>query len=104
MTARSEAATAIMETVNDLHDIGFVDKETVRSFSLRCQLPEIPQYGAQDIRALREKLNVSQAVMASLLNATSSTVQKWEQGLKRPNALALKLLNILDRHGIQALL
>ena len=42
MKAKSEAAAAILETINELHDIGLVDKETARNFSLRCQLPDVP--------------------------------------------------------------
>ena len=104
MKARSEAAAALLETVQDLHEIGLVDKETLRDFSLRCQLPDIPPYDAASIKKLRQDLKISQAVLAALLNATVGTVQKWEQGLKHPNALAQKLLYVLERRGIEALL
>jgi putative transcriptional regulator len=37
-----------------------------------------------EIKALREKLNVSQPVFASYLNTSVSTVQKWESGVNAP--------------------
>jgi len=42
--------------------------------------------------------------MASMLNTSLSTIQKWEIGDKRPGGPSLKLLNILDRKGLEALI
>jgi len=39
-----------------------------------------------------------------MLNTSLSTVQKWEIGEKHPSGPSLKLLNILDRKGIEALI
>ena len=49
------------------------------------------------------KLGISQAVIASLLNTSLSTVQKWETGEKHPGGPSQQLLNILDRKGIEAM-
>ncbi|MDU4365642.1 MAG: DNA-binding transcriptional regulator, partial [Klebsiella oxytoca] len=56
-----------------------------------------------EIKALRDQLNVSQPVFARYLNTSVSTVQKWESGAKRPGGLALKLLNIVQKHGLEVL-
>ena len=37
------------------------------------------------------------------LNTTESTVQKWETGANRPSGMALKLLNIVQKHGLKVL-
>jgi DNA-binding NtrC family response regulator len=34
-------------------------------------------------------------------NASESTVQKWESGAKRPSGPALKLLGIVQKHGLR---
>ncbi|MCA6984781.1 helix-turn-helix domain-containing protein, partial [Pectobacterium brasiliense] len=57
-----------------------------------------------EIKALREKLNVSQPVFASYLNTSVSTVQKWESGVKRPSGLSLKLLTVVQKHGLKVLI
>ncbi len=44
--------------------------------------------------------NVSQPVFASYLNISESTVQKWETGAKHPNGAALRLLSLVDQHGL----
>jgi putative transcriptional regulator len=56
------------------------------------------------IKQLREKEQVSQAVFAAILNISVSTIQKWELGDKKPSGPSLKLLNILERKGLQAVL
>jgi putative transcriptional regulator len=53
---------------------------------------------------LREKAHVSQAVFAAVLNTSLSTVQKWEIGDKKPSGPSLKLLNIIERKGLEAVL
>ena len=38
------------------------------------------------------------------MSASASTVRKWEIGDKRPSGPSLKLLNLLDRKGLEAVL
>jgi putative transcriptional regulator len=47
---------------------------------------------------------LSQAVLTSVLNTSISTVRKWEIGDKHPSGPSLKLLNLLDRKGLEALI
>jgi len=42
-------------------------------------------------------------VFARMLNTSASTVQKWESGTKRPGGVALKLLDVVSRHGVNVL-
>lgn len=59
---------------------------------------------ATHIQRLRQRENISQGVLASLLNMSSESIQKWEQGQTRPQGAALRLLNIIDKKGIEAVL
>ncbi|MDR0273850.1 MAG: helix-turn-helix domain-containing protein [Burkholderiaceae bacterium] len=52
---------------------------------------------------MRARLRLSQTVMADVLGASPSTVRKWEAGDKRPSGPSRRLLDILDRKGIEAL-
>jgi putative transcriptional regulator len=58
---------------------------------------------AADIRALRARERVSQAVFARYLNVTTGLISQWERGEKRPAGASLKLLNLVDRHGLAAI-
>lgn len=57
-----------------------------------------PVYGADKIQEIREKMGLSQAVFARVLNASSDTVKAWEQGKRQPDGMALTLLEIAERH------
>jgi DNA-binding transcriptional regulator YiaG len=45
----------------------------------------------------------SQAVFAAYLNASISTVQKWEIGEKKPSGAAARLLSVIERKGLEVL-
>jgi putative transcriptional regulator len=102
-TDKHRILDAVHETARDLHDLGFIDKRAMRRYDALCLEP-VPTYTAAEIRSLRERYRLSQAVLASILNTSLSTVQKWEIGEKHPGGPSLKLLNILDRKGLDSLI
>jgi putative transcriptional regulator len=101
-TYRSDVLAAIHEAASDLHDAGVMDKRTLRGFDELC-LTSVRPMSAADIRALRARERVSQAVFARYLNVTSGLISQWERGEKRPAGASLKLLNLVDRRGLAAI-
>ena len=93
---------AVHEGAKDLHEADLISDVTMREFDALC-LPPIRKYTAAQIKSIRTRNKASQAVFAAYLNTSLSTVQKWEQGAKSPNGSSLKLLNIVDRKGIEVL-
>src|SRR5215467_8402288 len=88
---RSDAMAAIHETLTALHKISAIDKQTMRRFDDAC-LTQVQPLLPKQIKALREREQVSQAVFANYLNVTPNLVSKWERGEKRPSGPALKRL------------
>ncbi len=103
LKAKSRIFEAVHETARDLHRLGFIDKRKMRKFDVLC-LDPIPEYDSEKIRALRDHLQLSQSVLAAVLNTSLSTVRKWELGDKHPSGPSLKLLNLLDRKGLESVL
>ncbi|MBK7765548.1 MAG: helix-turn-helix domain-containing protein [Sulfuritalea sp.] len=101
--AKSRIFEAVHQTAGDLHRLGFIDKRKMRRFDALC-LDPVPEYDSGKIRALRDHLQLSQAVLAAVLNTSLSTVRKWEIGEKHPSGPSLKLLDLLDRKGLEAVL
>ncbi|MBS4096179.1 MAG: DNA-binding transcriptional regulator [Sulfuricella sp.] len=99
---KSDAFEAIHSAAQGLHRAGVIDKTTMREFDATC-LSTPPLLDAADIKQLRERFHVSQPVFARYLNTSESTVQKWEAGTKRPSGMALKLLAVVEKHGLEAL-
>jgi putative transcriptional regulator len=96
---RSETMAAIHETVEGLHSIGLMDKQTMRQFDDACLTPVRP-LSAAEIRALREREGASQAVFARYLNVTTGLVSQWERGEKHPQGASLKLLSLVAKNGL----
>lgn len=92
----------VYDTATGLYEAGVMDAQTMREFDALCLAP-VETYKPTQIKRLRLEYKASQAVFAAYLNTSLSTVQKWEQGQKKPNGPSLKLLNLVDRNGLEAL-
>ena len=101
-TYKSDALAAIHETVSDYYDAGVIDKQTMRRFDESC-LTRVRAFTADEIRALREREQVSQTVFANHLNVSKDSVSQWERGAKHPAGTSLKLLSLVERKGLAAI-
>ena len=98
---KSTILEAVHDTAKGLHKAGVLDQVTLREFDRLC-LPPIEPLGPEQIKQIREATRVSQAGFAPILNTSVSTVQKWEIGQKRPTGTALKLLHLVQKRGLEA--
>lgn len=99
---RSDLSEAIHSSAAALHRVGGLDKTTMHDFDMRhLAIPD--EMPPAQIKQLREANRVSQPVFARYLNTSESTVEKWETGAKRPSGMALKLLTLVQKHGIKIL-
>jgi putative transcriptional regulator len=101
-TYKSDLLAAIHETVSDYYEAGVINKQTMRHFDEAC-LTEVHDFTAEEIIALREREQVSQAVLARYLNVSKDSVSQWERGVKRPDGPTLKLLSLAERKGLAAI-
>jgi putative transcriptional regulator len=99
---KSDAFEAIHSSVSGMYRAGTIDKATMREFDESC-LSVPPQMAPARIKRIRESQRVSQPVFARYLNTSESTVEKWESGVKKPSGMALKLLDIVEKHGLKVL-
>lgn len=99
---KSGILDTIHKSVTGLHRAGIIDKATMREFDALCLAPVLPM-APEEIKALREREQVSQPVFARYLNVRKDTVSKWKRGEKRPDGPSLKLLNLVKSKGLQAI-
>ncbi len=99
---KSDAMEAIHSSAQALFDVGAINKTTMRHFDASCVM-SASEIEPIQIKELREKNHVSQPVFARYLNTSKSTVQKWESGAKRPSGMELKLLFVIQKHGLHIL-
>jgi len=93
----------MQETFADLKKGGVINKKQMAEFDALKNL-EVKAFQPKVIKQLRTKERLSQAVFAAVLNTSTSTIQKWETGEKKPSGPSLKLLSILKNKGIEALI
>ncbi len=108
VTQSSRLSEALLEMADDARRVGVIDtasheKITLRLLGTKAKTTAEPISG-EEIRHLREKENLSQAVFARFLNLTTGYVSQLERGAKRATGPALVLLNVIRRKGIGAIL
>jgi len=102
---KSRILDEMHDTARGLHRAGLISKRRMAEFDALRNLG-VDEMPPRKIRSLREKAHVSQAVFAAVLNTSVSTVQKWEApgADKHPSGAAAKLLQVIERKGVSALI
>lgn len=97
---------SLQDTINEvakgLHKTEIIDKRTLNDL-IDDERPVLTEYTGAEIQQIRKKQKLSQAVFAMYLNISPATVRSLEQGKRHAHGAILKLLNIIDRHGIEVL-
>ena len=106
-TGRARMRAEIVEITQGMHRAGVVDDAELEKTTIamlgRDALPKVADLSPAAIVRVREKVGVSQAVMAGFLNVAVSTLSQWERGERRPTGTALKLLHVVKAKGLEAL-
>jgi putative transcriptional regulator len=104
----SRLTKALLETADDMRRVGVMDDATHQKITLRHlggkAAGKDEPITAKDIRELRERAHLSQAVFARYLHLTAGYVSQLERGAKRPTGPVLVLLNIIRRKGMEVIL
>lgn len=104
----SNLSEAILEMAGDQFRTGIMDKTTYEKITLRLLGPQaaitVEPISGEEIRTLRERAHLSQAVFARYLNLTVGYVSQLERGVKQPKGPALALLNVIRRKGLEVML
>jgi putative transcriptional regulator len=99
---RSEILASVHESMEALHEIGAIDKQTMREFDEACLTP-VHVLAPEEIKAIRVREHISQPVFARYLNVSRNLVSDWERGVKKPGGPALRLLTVIQKKGIEAI-
>lgn len=99
---RSDGFAAIHETMEALHEVSSIDKQTMRQFDEACLTPVLVM-SPDEIKSLRLREHISQPVFARYLNVSKNLVSDWERGVKKPGGPALRLLAVIQKKGLMAI-
>lgn len=98
----SDLQDTIHELAQGLHRSNMIDKKTLRELTDQ-DFPALIQYTGEEIQQIRQCQHVSQAVFAKYLNISPAMIRSLEQGRRHAHGAILKLLNIIDKNGVEAL-
>jgi putative transcriptional regulator len=103
--ANNRILDSVLDTARGLYSIGLINKEQMQEFDDLCAEARLntPEYSSEQIRALRERWELSEAELAGKLNVSPATVRRWEVGKTRPQGPVLVLLDLMDRKGVEVL-
>jgi len=90
------------KSMGTLHDVGPIDKQTMREFDDACLTP-VQVLSPEEIKSLRMREHISQPVFARYLNVSKNLVSDWERGVKKPGGPALRLLTVIRKKGLMAI-
>jgi putative transcriptional regulator len=104
----SPVTKTIVETAKGMRKIGLIDEEEYQKITLRLlkkekKLTKMESITSDEIRAIRKREHISQAVLANYLNLTVGYVSQLERGLKQPTGAVLALLNVVHHKGLKAI-
>ena len=103
MIPKSNALKIAYETALDMHKAKLITDEELEQYEKDCLMPVVPRFIGQQIKDLRKHLQVSQDTLARALNVSLSSVRQWEQNQKDPSGASCKLLDLINRKGINFL-
>jgi len=97
--SKSKIIETMLATAKELN----LDSITIKEIEA-LKLKEVKPLRPTQIKKMRARARLSQAVMAKILNVTPSTYQKWERGEVEPKGANLKLLRLVNDHGVDYVL
>jgi len=99
---------ALLETTRDFHRGGLTSAAELEKITVRVlgkhALPATPSLTSGEIRELRAENRLSQAVLASYLGVTVGYLSRLERGEASPSRPVARLLDIIRRKGLAAIL
>jgi len=101
----SKLRDSINDLAHDLHEANMINKKTLKDLTKK-DIEEIEYmhiYTAEEIQELRLKQHVSQSVFAKYLNISPKMVMALEGGQKKAQGAILRLLNIVDKYGLEVI-
>lgn len=90
-----EELKAGLESMLQAQNDGIVIRSTT------IEIPDIPDYSADEIRRVRRISKMTQAMFAKFMGVSVKTVEAWERGVNHPTGPARRLMSFLESEQIQ---
>ncbi|MBE5941840.1 MAG: helix-turn-helix domain-containing protein [Lachnospiraceae bacterium] len=90
----SKVYESIMRGLSEaIEDAQSKDKKLKRHV---VEVVPVKSYSAGEIKAIRNKMGLSQRLFAGYMGISVKTVEAWEAGLNHPSGAASRILNMME--------
>jgi putative transcriptional regulator len=81
--------------ITGLNEAVEYEKGTIKARRAKCTVNPAPDFSAQEIKSVRNTLQMTQATFAAVMGVSIKTVEAWEVGTNRPIGTARRMLGML---------
>lgn len=81
--------------ITGLNEAVEYEKGSGKARVIRCTVAPVPEFSAEEIKALRQTLKMTQGTFAALMGVSQKTVEAWEAGTNTPLGTARRMLGLL---------
>lgn len=74
--------------------VGF-EKGRIKARTAKCTVNPAPSFNAQEIKSVRNSLQMTQATFAAVMGVSNKTVEAWESGRNVPIGTVRRMLSLL---------
>ena len=60
----------------------------------------IKNYSSNEIKKIRNSINLSQTMFAKVMGVSNKTIEAWESGRNQPNGAAARLLSLIEKNSL----
>lgn len=94
MESKYTVAEGIKAGIRSCIDYEKGNKKAARKVVIKIK--PVQKYTAAEIKAVRDKTNLTQQLFSNVLGVSVRTVEAWERGVNQPNGSARRILEMLE--------
>ncbi|MDR0886723.1 MAG: transcriptional regulator [Clostridiales Family XIII bacterium] len=91
-------STFAQRLINSARDAALHAQGMKKLRSSEIEIRPVTLFSANEIKELRNKLNVTQSVFGGIVGVSNKTVEAWGLGTRTPSTSALRVLDELDNN------
>ncbi len=85
---------SIMQGLNEAVEY---EKGNLKAKVVKCTVNPVPDFDSNEIKEVRNSLNMTQSTFAAVMGVSIKTVEAWEAGTNKPIGTARRMLSMLQK-------
>ncbi|MDD7417262.1 MAG: helix-turn-helix domain-containing protein [Treponemataceae bacterium] len=91
------------EIMTGLNEAVAIEREELSGKRTIYEIEPLKKYDNQQIKTIRNSVNMTQALFADYMGVSPKTVEAWENGKNHPTGSACRLISMLENKSFERL-